>query len=291
MAIAPGLPRGVAAAIDLAFLPALGVALGRPLVAARNRRNFVMLAVLALLFVANLVVHLDALGLVPLGSARRANLAALDVVLFLIAVIAARIFPMFTRNATGVASIASRPRLDVATAIGMGLLVISDVVLPETTLARLLAGGVGILAIARATRWGMRHSFRDPMLWILHVGYAWLPLGLILRALPAIGVPVWSSLATHALTVGALGSLTLGMMARVSLGHTGRRIVATRAVAASFALVTAATIARALVPLFAIAWHHVALVVAAALWAGAFGIYLVVYVPVLASPRPDGKAG
>ncbi len=286
MSVAGSLPRGVAAVADLAFLPALFVALARPIVAARDRRNFLMLAVVAVLFAANLVVHLDALGVVPLGSARRACLTAVDVVIFLIVVMAGRVVSMFTRNATAVATIRSVPALDRAAAGAAALLVVVDAALPGSAIARIVAAATGGLVLARAAPWGMHHTFRQPLLWILHVGHAWIVVGLFLRALP-----VWSSLATHALTVGAIGALTLGMMARVTLGHTGRSLTAPRTTAWAFASMTAAAVARVGVPLVAMRWHFVALEVAATLWSLAFVLYLVGFAPMLVAPRIDGKAG
>lgn len=291
MAVAHALPRGVAAFIDLAFLPALGVILARPLIEARNRRNYVVLAVVAALFVANVIVHLDALGLVPLGSARRASLTAIDVVVFLILLIAGRVVPMFTRNATGVTTIGSIVLLERITLVAGAALVVADVLVPDSRSSAVVAAAVGAIALVRAGRWGTLHTERHPLLWILHVGYAWIPIGLVLRALPFFGVPVWSSLATHALTVGAIAATTLGMMARVSLGHSGRPLVVGRAMAASFVAVTLAAVARVFVPLFALRWHFYALVAAGVLWTLAFVIYLVVYTPILFSPRTDGKAG
>jgi uncharacterized protein involved in response to NO len=137
--------------------------------------------------------------------------------------------------------------------------------------------------------WGSGRSFCDPLLWILHVGYAWIPLGLLLRAMSGLwSLPV--SLSTHALTVGAIGSMTLGMMARVALGHTGRPLTATRPVAAAFVLMTLAACFRILGPLFP--QHYIAaLTISSGLWTVAFGIYLFVFIPVLTAPRVDGKAG
>jgi uncharacterized protein involved in response to NO len=291
MSIAPALPRGSAALLDLAFLPVLAVVLARPLIAARNRRNYVMLAVLGALFAANLVTHLDALGVLPLGSARRASLAAIDVVIFLILVIAGRVLPTFTRNATGATNIGSSALLERLIVIAAVALTLIDVVWPETKGTGVAAGVLAVFTIVRAARWGTLRTGRHPLLWILHVGYAWIPVGLLLRAMPVVGVPVWSSLATHALTVGAIGALTLGMMARVALGHTGRPLVASPAMSWAFAAITASAIARVIVPLFALRWHFVALIIAGVLWAVAFVIYLVVYAPALSRPRVDGKAG
>ena len=291
MATAAILPYGVAAVLDLAFLPMLAVAIGRPLVEARNWRNLVMLAVVLALFACNVAVHLGALGLASITVPHRACMVAVDIVTLLILVFTGRVLPMFTRNATGNTHIVSAPRLDAATVAGAIAVVLVDVVEPETSVARAFAGLLAILAIARAARWGTRHVARHPLLWVLHVAYAWIPLGLLLRALPLFGVTVWSSPATHALTVGAIGAATLGMMSRVSLGHTGRPLAAPAATTWSFAAITLSAVVRVFVPLFAIAWHFDALIISGALWTIAFAIFLIVYVPVLFSPRIDGKAG
>jgi len=291
MVFAGTLPRGLPAIVDLAFLPALIVVLARPLIAARNRRNLIMLGILGALFVANVVVHLDALGLMAVGSARHACLVAIDVVVLVILIIAGRVFPMFTRNATGVTTIRSSPLLDVLTIAGMGVLTGVDVFAAERAGAAVLAGAVAVLAIARAARWGTRHTVRHPLLWILHAGYGWLAFGLLLRAFAGFDPAVPGSLATHAQTVGAIGSLTLGMMARVSLGHTGRALVASRATVWAFGAITAAGFARVIVPLLAPGWYFTALVAGAGLWTAAFVLYLVAYVQVLVTPRVDGKPG
>lgn len=291
MSVAPVLPWGTAALLDLAFLPLLAVVIARPLLATDNRRNFVMLGVVASLVVANVLTHLAALGVVPPEFARRACLGALDVIVFLMLVIAGRVVPVFTRNATGVETIASNVWLERATAVAAIAMLVVDLCWPETRGAAVAAGVLAIVAVARAARWGSFHTLRTPLLWILHAGYLWIVIGLVLRALPAFGVPLWSSLATHALTVGAIGALTLGMMARVSLGHTGRPLVVHRAMTWAFAAVTCAALMRVFVPLAALRWHGQALVVAGVLWTLAFLIYLAVYLPILTAARVDGKAG
>lgn len=291
MAFAAFLPRAVPAVIDLAFLPVLIFALARPLIATRNRRNFVMLAVLGALAAANVVVHLDGLGVVSPGTGRRAALIAIDVVILLILIISGRVVPMFTRNTTGVASIRSSPILDglaIAAMVGFTAL---DALRPASWVVGGAAGVAGVLALARTAHWGTRHTARYPLLWILHAGYAWIVLGLLLRAVAALDAAIPESFATHALTVGAIGSLTLGMMARVALGHTGRQIVASRPIAAAFVALTAAAFVRAIVPLIAPQAYAVELYVAAGLWTAAFILFLVVHVPTLSSPRADGKSG
>lgn len=291
MLLAGVLPRGLVAGVDVVFLPALIAALARALIGAGNRRNFVMLAVLGALCAANVFAHLQALGLAPPGTARHACLVGIDVVVLVILIIAGRVFPMFTRNATGVESIRSGPWLDVLAVAGMAVLTVLDVVALQETLASAAAGLVGVLAAVRAARWGTWHTFAHPLLWILHAGYAWVVLGLLLRAATLLVPTIPASLATHALTVGAIGSLTLGMMARVALGHTGRPLAVRWPVVGAFGAITAAAAARVLVPLLAPAWTLAALVAAAALWCAGFVLYVVVYAPVLLAPRVDGKSG
>ena len=128
VSVADSLPRAVPAIVDLAFWPALAVALGRPLVAAKNTRNYGMVAVILGLGVVNATMHLDALGVALFeGWRRRGALVGVDVVIVLILVMAGRVFPMFTRNATGVASIRSLPRVDRASIVAMIAVAIADV--------------------------------------------------------------------------------------------------------------------------------------------------------------------
>ena len=293
MVFAGALPRAVPAAVDLAFLPTLGLVLARPLLAAKSRRNFVMLAVVTALFATNLVVHLDALEVLAAGSAALANTVGIDLLLLLIMIVAGRVFPLFTRNASGVQSIRAVPWLDGLSFAALAALILVDALAPnDTRLSAVVAGAAGSTAAARAVHWGARHSLRDPLLWVLHVGYGWLVLGLLLRATAAVfGLPLLGSLAIHALTVGAIGTLTLGMMARVALGHTGRMLIAPSSMTAAFTAITLSALARVLVPWLAPTWYMVGLVAAGVFWVLAFAVFLATYAPVLCGPRVDGKAG
>jgi len=129
------------------------------------------------------------------------------------------------------------------------------------------------------------------MLWVLHLGHAWIWFGLALKATSAAGFAVPASVATHALTAGAIGTLTLGMMVRVALGHTGRPIRATPMMILAFAAVTAAAVLRVFGPWFRADLTQTTLVVSAALWSTAFALYALGNVRILLTPRPDGKEG
>ena len=276
-------PRWLPAAADLAFLPVLIVVIARPMISSKSWRNLVLVVVLASLFLANLAIHLDALGVLP-GWRRRGGLLAVDVVVLVILIIAGRVFPMFTRNATGVKSIRSVPALDAITVMAMAALVILDATLPSAALTAVVAGVTGIFAAVRTIHWGARHTRKVPLLWILHVGHAWIPIALLLRAVSAFSDAVPSSLATHALTVGAIGSLTLGMMARVALGHTGRMLAVSKPVALSFVLLTLAGVVRVLVPLVHADAYRASLFTSGTLWTAAFAIFFAAYLPILTAP-------
>jgi len=222
---------------------------------------------------------------------KHACLVGIDVLVLVILIMAGRVFPMFTRNATGVETIRSAPALDALTIVAMAILTVLDVFVQERAVTAVIAGVVGGLSIARAARWGTRHTLAHPLLWILHAGYAWLIVGLLLRAATLFAPAIPGSLAVHALTVGAIGSLTLGMMARVALGHSGRLLAVRRPVVGAFAAISAAAVARVFAPLLAPGSTVVALVAAAALWCAAFVLYAFVYAPVLLTRRVDGKPG
>lgn len=284
--VLPGLPRALVAGLDLAFLPALAFAVGRPLALTGNRRNFVMVAALLLLFALDLAFHL--------GLRRPALVSAVDVLVLLVVLVGARVFPMFTRNATGNADIRSRPRADILAAACIAILALLDVAFPGAPAAlvavfALFAAGVLVL---RAWHWGGRSSLGDPMLWILHASNAWIVLGLVLRAISVLAPgSVPPSAALHAWTAGAIGAATLGMMARVALGHTGRPIAASRVTRVAFALVTFAALARTFGPIFGASVWRASILAAGTAWACAFLAYLVTYTSPLVRARADGKPG
>jgi uncharacterized protein involved in response to NO len=281
-------PPGPAWTVDLAFLPTLALTLAVPLWRSGDRRNAVFPALLAGAWATDLAVHADLVGLWP-GVATTALRVAVHLVAVVVLVITGRIVPAFTRNATGRADIRSVPWLD-ATACACAL----AVALLQPWSPGPLAGGVAavgaVAVVARAGSWGASSTARNPLLWVLHAGHGWIALAFALEA-AAAALPIPPSAPIHAITVGSIGTLTLGMMARVALGHTGRPLVAPRLVAAGFGAVLLAAAVRVFGPLVApghvVAWWWVA----GALWAAAFATYAVRYAPILLGPRADGRPG
>jgi uncharacterized protein involved in response to NO len=283
-------PRALTAALDLAFLPALALGIGRPIVAARNRRNYVFVAMLAALELCNLMTHLGALGIAP-HWVRIGNIVAIDVITLMMVVVSGRVIPMFTRSATGVASIRSSTPLDRAAILATLSLTLLDALSAPSNVLWPVAIVAGLLVAARARHFGIQHTVRQPLLWVLHFGHAWIFIGLLLKGTSYLTPALGPSAALHALTAGAIGTLTLGMMTRVGLGHTGRHLAVPRSMAVAFGAVTLAALIRVVGPLLDNALHLPSILAAALLWTIAFVVYLAVNAPALVTPRIDGRPG
>ncbi len=286
---ASALPRFVPALLDLAFLPALLVACALPLLGAQNRRNYAFIAILAALFCANVAMHASALGFLPRASARTALLVAVDILAIPLCVVSGRVVPMFSRNTLGDPSIQGAPKLELAAALGLVAVTLLDVAGAPAPLMGALAACAGVVLLLRMRHWGSLASWREPLLWVLHAGSAWLGVALLLRALASV-MPIASSVHLHALTAGALGTLTLGMMARVALGHTGRPLIVPTGMGFAFVAVTAAALLRVFGALAApgALWP---LLAAGSLWTLSFALYLTGYFAILVRPRVDGRPG
>jgi len=151
-----------------------------------------------------------------------------------------------------------------------------------------------LAAFAHAARLAGWRSFRtrgEPILWVLHVAYAWLPLGLGLKALALLTDAEWAAKWQHALAVGAMATMILAVMTRASLGHTGRPLVVSRAIAVAYVLLTIAALLRTFGGALLPANYLVILSIAGIAWVASFGIFIAVYAPVLWLPRVDGKPG
>lgn len=288
-----GLPLPVVAALDLSFLPALAGFVLVPLVRARNR-NSPLLAVLLTLWLTNVAFYW---GLTHGDSifARHALLVGIDIVLLLVTVIGGRIVPAFTSSALkqqgiGISLRAWRGMTPLAVGV-MVVAVICDLFRPESVAAGAVALAAGVIQAVRLAQWRMLRTLRTPIVWVLHVAYLWLPVGLVLKGLALIFALALAAYYLHALTIGAAALMIMAVMTRASLGHTGRPLVVSRATAYAYGLLAAAAVVRVFGPaLLPLAYVKI-VVLAAALWAVAFGIYLLGYTPMLIAPRVDGKPG
>jgi uncharacterized protein involved in response to NO len=292
MALAGSLPPAAVALVDAAFLPALALAVGRPVLAARQTRNAGVVGIVAALAIANVATQLEALGLAR-GAAPAALHGAVALAILLVATIGGRIVPAFTANAFRASGDAAAvrphgPRDRAALAL-LALWVATELLAPRT-----VASGVAALAASGASAlrmggWQTRRTLGEPLLWSLHLGLAWIPVGLAaVAAADLAGALPWT-VGLHALTTGAIGTMVLAVMTRVALGHTGRRLAAPPAATAAYALVSAAALTRTV---GALAWPGATLPVLAVsggLWIAAFGVFVAAYAPILVGPRADGR--
>lgn len=291
LAWAGSLPPPAVAALQLPFLPVLAIVLGRQIWRARQKNNYPIVGVLLLLSLCQGQV-LAGLALGNDELQRRGALAALWLIAALLGVIGGRVIPFFTqRGLSRPQPFAAHPKLD-RLGLACALLIATSIAAgPGLTahawLAPLFLGFAALHAL-RLWRWRDRCLCNVPLLWSLHLAYAWLPVAALGMAAWHLGLPLASSLASHALAVGAMSGLILAMIARVSLGHTGRSLQPPKAMAWGFALLNLGVAARALLVL----WLPLGgLVLAALCWSLAFLIFAGHYGPMLWRARLDGQPG
>jgi len=270
----------MAAWADLAFAIAVAIGIGRPLVASGNRRNWFFIALMLGLGVASIAfTRYSRIGL----------FVGLDVVLFIMAVMGGRVIPAFTNSAIPDAG-ARRNRIVEYGALGsLLLLLVFDLLelFVPAAIVCLIAAPFHAVRLALWSPWATRAR---PILWILHLSYAWVVVHLVLRGFTGFDL-IASGFATHALTVGAIGGLTLGMMTRTSRGHTARPLKVGGAELAAYVLVHGAAFVRVFVPLVLPDAHVAWVIVSAVLWFAAFALFTAVYFPILSRPRLDGQPG
>jgi len=282
-------PYPVYAVLDVALLPIIAAVFIELLLRAGNRRNLPLASILVLLSLANIAFHLAATSLVEFSPLAPLH-AGLGLVVLIECVIAGRVVPLFTANATPGLKLRIRRPLERATIAATALAIALWVFLPSGAATAIALAAAAVLNLARQLQWGPRAALRRPILWILHASYAWIPLGFALLALAQAGW-IAPSAGVHALAIGATAGLIIGMMTRTARGHTGRPLQASRLEVAAYVLVMAAAAIRVFVPLAAPQWFIHALACAAIAWSAAFALYLFRFGPWLVRPRLDGKDG
>lgn len=278
-----------AALVNAAFPVAVAIGIGIPIVQSRNRRNYFFVALLLLLGLAVLAFHLAHLGM--LRWPERASLQlGLDVVLFIMAVMGGRVIPMFTNNGVSGVNATRHPVVERLALGGVLVLLAADLLQAPPGVIAVVAMLVAVAHAARLYLWQSWRTFGAPIVWVLHVAYGWIVIYVVLRGFAALGM-AGELLAVHALTVGAIGGMTIGMMTRTARGHTGRPLVSDRFEVLCYALVILAAVIRVFGGML-LPGAYVATVVASGMcWSAAFAIYAVRYWPVLSRPRLDGKPG
>lgn len=274
------------AILDMAFLVLLCATIARELAIARAWHNLPPFLMILGLGVGNLLFHLERLGL--LASGDTGIRLAIFMMVLLLALIGGRIVPSFTRNWLLREGIKSLPPpfgvIDKLALGALGLFVAAAIADPSGRTTGILALIAGGLLGLRLVRWRGYLVLREPLLWVLHLGYGWLAAGVTMVGLATFGLGISQSAALHALTAGAFGTMILGVASRASLGHTGRPLVAGPGTVICYLAVSVSAIARIAAPSMESA-ELAALIVAAIAWSVAFGLFSVLYFPVFTGPR------
>ncbi|MDO8305937.1 MAG: NnrS family protein [Herminiimonas sp.] len=282
-------PPLLAAVIDLAFLPLAAWPMYRVLQRSGNKRNMFLIVMLALLTIANLSFHAAFNGLIAL-SPTLAIQAAILLIVTIESLIGARVIPMFTANgAPGTKPIVHMKRDMIALVLMLAASLAWIFGAPAYTTAGCAIAAACAVAL-RLAGWKPHRTLRIPLLWILHLSYGWIPVGFVLLALAALQV-IPASAAFHALTVGSMAGLIIGMMTRTTLGHTGHLLKAGSAELAMYLLIQAGAVARVAASFDLGSLRDTALIVSTLCWAAAFALYVAVYAPYLLRARIDGREG
>lgn len=278
------LPSGFAMAVDLAFPLVLGSLILREIVAGKNWRNLLILALLAVFTLSNALFHLEATGggYGAHGIGLRLGLAT---ALMMISVIGGRIIPSFTRSWLVQRGSPSRPAppmqsFDKFVLLSTVLVLILWVARPVEIITATALVVMGVLHLIRQSRWQAQHTFSEPLVWVLHAGYAFIPVGAIALGIDRLlGNPATAA-TQHLWMAGAIGAMTLAVMTRATLGHTGQPLTANRMTLAIYFCIIGSVLARLFAP-----FGDLLSYVSGGLWLTAFAGFSFAYGPWLLSPK------
>jgi len=283
------LPAAVAPVVDLAFPLVLGAVILREIVAGKNWRNLIVLAMLVMFTLANAVFHYEALrgDYAAQGYGLRLGLAT---AIMMIAVIGGRVIPSFTRNWLARTDNPARPaspmqRFDKLVLLASIAILALWVAMPFerlTGIALILFGG---LHLARLMRWQGHHTLSEPLVWVLHVSYVFIPVGAFALGLDQLAGNPGTAGAQHLWMAGGIGAMTLAVMTRATLGHTGRELTANPATVAIYLCLFGSALAR----LWTSVWIEMSYV-SGFLWLAAFAGFALAYGPSLLQRRPEKSA-
>ena len=287
------LPTWLVVGLDLAFVPTLFSLILFAVSKRWSKRNFIFLPILALLFVGNALFHAEQLGWLE-DTVQIGHRLALDSILLLIVIIGGRVVPAFTTNALRnsgqesdqISLPKSHTPIEVL-AIGsmIALMIANAIDLPENWIGSIALFAAAIHGV-RLAGWQSLKTLNRPIVWVLHLGYLWLIIGFTLIGISAFSDIISEITALHALTVGGVGTVTVGVLTRAGLGHTGRTIVAGKRITIAYSLISLAAIVRVAAPVYFVEYYNYLMLASGFMWLGAFTLLAWTYYPILTTPRP-----
>jgi len=277
------------AAVDFLFLPLVAWSLWRPLWRVRQYKNLVFVGILLGMALGNGLVHAELLGWAT-TTARAGTYLAVWMISLILVIMGGRVIPFFTEKGVAGGFVPKEWRwVEIFSPLSVLALALVDAFWPQPMVLALSAGLATLVNGIRLFGWYTHAIWRVHLVWVLQLGYAWLVLGMALKAVALAG-GLMSMLALHALTIGGIGGITIGMMARVSLGHTGRNLVVPKLMPWAFALLYLAALLRVFLPLL-ISSYPLSVRLSAVFWVLAFVLFVSSYALMLLRPRIDGQPG
>lgn len=278
--------------VEPLFLAGVGFAIGRSIIAGKRWRNIAFPILMLVLAASDLTIHLASSGDIGASWLRASLWVAIDSIGLIILIFGGRIIPLFTKNALSLPGFRKKSLLDYAGLASVGALMLAHALSPPVAVEATVWALAGALTIARLYGWNGSKSIHKPLLFVLHFGWFFSGLGMLLISVSLFAPRiVHYTSAIHLFLIGGIGTLTLGMMARVTLGHTGRTKVASKPIAAAFVALVVAAIFRVIATLVDPSLYYDLLWVAAIAWAVGFLVFVLTYLPALLGPRVDGKPG
>lgn len=293
LAFGTGLPGWLVMTGDVIYPVLAAIAMAYPVLKAKQWRNLMFVPMLLVLALLNLASHWGVITNQPALAIQSLH-GTIMLFALIIAIVGGRVVASFTSNATGCERAVPVKWLETASIVSIILMLLmafygfTHIPLP---LLMLVSTAAAIANGWRFLRWGYQYSWSDPLLWSLHLAYAFIPLGFVLLALYGAGLMANLSAALHCFTVGAIGGMILGMISRVTLGHTGRPLTPPKLMSLAFVLILLSAIVRVILPGWLPGFTQFGIGLAGVLWIGAYGIYLFFYAPMLVTTRADGNPG
>ena len=275
--------------IDLLFIPVLVFSLAPPLIKSKKIKNLQFVPILSVLVLGNLLTHLSALEIIDYKFAARGIYLGVNLILIIMVIISGRVIPFFTSNAIPGLKPNTWAWVENAVLVSVWTYILLDF-LDFPLIKGWVALACGVFSLIRLSGWKSLKTIGHPLVWILHLGYMWIAIGFILVFISEILGVLPLSVAIHAFTAGAMGTFIMGMMSRVSLGHTGRALELEKGFVVAYVILTLSAVVRVVSGFFPSGYSH-GILTAGVLWAISFLLFIIYYAHSLLTPRPDGKKG
>ncbi|MCW8831631.1 MAG: NnrS family protein [Gammaproteobacteria bacterium] len=293
MAFGTGLPVWLLVAGDVTFPLLAAIAMAYPVIKVKQWRNLMFVPMLLVLALLNMVSHWGVVTEQP-QLAMQSLHGTIMLFVLIISIVGGRVIAAFTANATGTERaypIKWLETVSITSIILMLLIAFYGFANVPPALLLLVSAVAAVANGWRFLRWGYQHGWSDPLLWSLHLAYAFVPMGFVALALHSVGLMDNTSAALHSFTVGSIGGMILAMISRVTLGHTGRPLHPPRLMSLAYICILSSAMVRVLVPAWLPELAHWGIAIAGILWLMAYGIYAFYYAPMLVTTRADGNPG